>query len=69
MTTRLLPVRISEDAYNNFKKKQLKMNKFLKDVGVKNRNIPLTKVITMASKQTLFPSDKELLKSARRIRK
>ncbi len=69
MTSKLLAVRISKEAYDNFKKKQTKMNSFLSSVGVNKRKIPLTRVITMASKQTIFPSDNELMKAARRARK
>jgi len=65
---KLIAVRIHVDDYNNFKKKQERMNNLLCNMGYTKRHIPLTKVIGLASKNKVYANDEDLLKMARKVK-
>jgi hypothetical protein len=52
------------EAYNNFKLTQKRMSDEYKFIYGKQRNIPLTKIIILKSKQPVYIGDKELSKIA-----
>lgn len=62
MTNKYVNPRIDQETHKNFKIKQKKMQEVFKTITGKNRRIPLTKVMKIASAQPIFLSDQELVK-------
>jgi len=57
------------EAYDNFKRKQTRMNLELKNLLGRSRNIPLTRLVTAVSQKMVTIDDKELISLANHRRK
>lgn len=56
------PIRVDTETYRNILEKQEKMNKVYEKITGKKKNIPLTRVTKILSKQKLRLFDQELIK-------